>query len=43
MNLRYALDVESTELRDKLDITNERERKIKNFSQDKGIVDGTIH
>lgn len=31
MNLSYVLDVESTELRDGLDIRNGQEREIKNF------------
>lgn len=35
----YTLDVESTELSDGLDIAN---REIKNFSQDKRIVDDII-
>lgn len=43
MNSNCALDVESIELKDELDITNERQREIKNFYQDKGMVDGTIY
>lgn len=43
MNSNYALDVEPIELKDELDIANERLREIKNFYQDKGMVDGTIY
>lgn len=43
MNLSYALDVESTELRGGLDIANEHKGEIKDFSQDNGVVDCTIY
>lgn len=43
MNLSYALDVESTELRGGLDIANEHKGEIKDFSQDNGVVDCIIY
>lgn len=38
-DFKYTLDVESTELRDGLAIAN---REIKNFSQDKRMLDDII-